>query len=130
MLRRNLLPVCAILAGILSATTVCAAATRPSDQPEYSGAQIRKMVKEARTVQQYTVLADYYQARSRMFKQKAAEEMHLWAERNAVISPVYEKWPRPVDSAHNLYDYYLAMENDSAAKVAYFNRLADTAPYQ
>jgi hypothetical protein len=88
------------------------------------------MVREARTVQQYTVLANYYQARSRMFKQKAAEAMHLRAERNAVISPVYEKWPRPVDSAHNLYDYYEAMENDSAANVAHFNHLADTAPYQ
>ena len=130
MLRRNLLPACAIFAGILGATTVCAAATRPSEQPEYSSAQIRKMVKEAHTVQQYTVLADYYQARSRMFKQEAAEAMHLWAERNAVISPVYEKWPRPVDSAHNLYDYYVAMENDSAAKVAHFNQLADAAPYQ
>jgi hypothetical protein len=129
MLRRTLLLACAILTFAGSAT-VCAAATRSSDRPEYTSAQIRKMIKDAHTVQQYTVLADYYQARNRMFKQKAAEAMHLWAERNAVVSPIYEKWPRPVDSAHNLYDYYVAMENDAAAKVAHFNHLADTAPYQ
>jgi len=130
MLRRTLLTF-AILTVALSAGVVpAAAATAPSDQPEYTGAQIRKMVHEAHTVQQYTVLADYYKTRQRMFQRKAAEAMGLWAQRNAVISPVYEKWPRPVDSARNLHDYYETMAGDSAAKVDHFNHLADTAPYQ
>jgi hypothetical protein len=129
MLRRTLLTF-AILAVALSAGVVPAAATAPSNQPEYTSAQIRKMVHEAHTVQQYTVLADYYKTRQRMFQSRAAEAMHLWAERNAVISPVYEKWPRPVDSARNLHDYYEVMANDSAAKVDRFSHLADSAPFQ
>jgi hypothetical protein len=131
MLRRTLLSFATLVVAIAAAGAVPAvAATRPSDDSDYTPAQIHKMVRQAHTVQQYTVLADYYQTRQRMFKRKAAEEMHLWAERNAVITPLSEKWPRPVDSARNLYDYYVAMENDSAAKVAHFNQLADAAPYQ
>jgi hypothetical protein len=130
MLRRTLLSFAVLVVALSTGAGPVAAATRPSDNPDYTPAQIRKMAREAHTVQQYTLLADYYQTRQRMFKRKAAEEMHLWAERNAVMTPLSEKWPRPVDSAHNLYDYYVAMENDSAAKVAHFNQLADTAPYQ
>jgi hypothetical protein len=130
MLRRTLLSFAVLVVALTAGTVPAAASTRPSDNPDYTPAQVRKMAREAHTVQQYTVLADYYQTRQRMFKRKAAEEMHLWAQRNAVITPLSEKWPRPVDSARNLYDYYVAMENDSAAKVAHFNQLADAAPYQ
>ncbi len=129
MLTRNLLKL-AILIVVLTAGTLRAAATELTDRPEYTSAQIRKMAHEARTVQQYTVLADYYATRRRMWQQKAAEAMHLWAERNAVITPLSEKWPRPVDSARNLHDYYQAMANESAALVDRYNRLADSAPYQ
>ena len=129
MLTRNLLKF-VILIVVLTAGALRATATEPSDKPEYTSAQIRKMVHEARTVQQYTVLADYYATRRRMWQQKAAEEMHLWAERSAVISSVSEKWPRPVDSARNLHDYYEAMANESAALVERYDRLADVAPYQ
>jgi hypothetical protein len=130
MLKRIFLLACPIVFLAMSGTIGSAAATASADKPEYTSAQIRKMIREAHTVQQYTVLADYYQTRQRMYQRKAAEEMHLWSERNAVISPVMEKWPRPVDSARNLHDYYEHMADDSAAKVAHFNHLADAAPYQ
>jgi hypothetical protein len=130
VLKRIFLLACPIVFLAISATAASAVATAPADKPEYTSAQIRKMIREAHTVQQYTVLADYYQTRRRMYQRKAAEEMHLWAERNAIISPVSEKWPRPVDSARNLHDYFENMADDSAAKVAHFNQLADSAPYQ
>jgi hypothetical protein len=109
----------------VTAANLQAAENPASDQPEYTGAQIRRMVHEAHTVEQYTVLADYYATRQRMYKRKAAEEMHLWAERNAMINSVYEKWPRPVDSARNLYDYYEYKVAESAKLEAKYSRLAD-----
>jgi hypothetical protein len=71
-----------------------------------SGAQIKKMVREAHTVEQYTALSDYYAAQQRMYKRRAAEEMHLWALRAEVTTPLSEKWPRPVDSSRNRYEFY------------------------
>jgi hypothetical protein len=97
---------------------------RAEEMPAYNAAQIRDMARAAHTPEQYTELADFYQARRRMFVSKAAEEMDLWARRNAVITPLSEKWPRPVDSARNLYEYYLHQAAKSAATAA---RYADRA---
>lgn len=97
------------------------------DLPQYSPAQVRQMAREARTAQQYGELADYYQMRRRMFVRKAAEEMDEWARRNAVITPLSEKWPRPVDSARNLHDYYVYQAAKSAAASARYSKLADQA---
>ena len=122
--------VVAILLVILSVGSGSASATTPGDQPEYTSAQIRKMAKEARTVQQFTVLADYYQTQRRAYQRKAAEEMHLWAERSAQITPLSEKWPRPVDSSRNRYEYFEHMADESAGMVDHYGKLADAAPYQ
>jgi hypothetical protein len=108
-----------------TAATLQAEENSASDQPQFTGAQIRKMVREAHTPEQYSDLADYYAIRQRMFKQKAREEMRLWAERNAMINPIYEKWPRPVDSARNLYEYYEYRAGECAKLEAKYSRLAD-----
>ena len=107
-----------------------AAALTPADRPEYTTAEIRQLAHDAHTVQQFAVLADYYQIQRRMYQHKAAREMHLWAERNAVMTPLSEKWPRPVDAARNLYEYYLQMADESASLVDQYNKLADAAPYE
>ena len=120
----------AIVLVILSLGSGSASATTPGDKPEYTPTQIRKMAREARTVQQFTVLADYYQTQRRIYQRKAGEEMHLWAERSAQITPLSEKWPRPVDSSRNRYEYFEQMADESAALVEHYNKLADTAPYQ
>ena len=109
----------------LTTPALQAAENPASDQHEFTGAQIRKMVREAHTSEQYAVLADHYATRQRMYKQKAAEEMHLWADRNAMINPIYEKWPRPVDSAKNLYQYYEYKVDECAKLEAKYSRLAD-----
>lgn len=86
---------------------------------------LSRLQRDARTAEQYSKLADHYADRQRTFKRKAAEMMHLWAERSAMITPLSEKWPRPVDSARNLYDYYSYKAAQSAALVAKYSRLAD-----
>jgi hypothetical protein len=83
------------------------------------------MIREAHTIEQYTVLADYYATQQRVYKRKAAEEMHLWALRSEMVNPLYEKWPRPVDSSRNRYEYFEYEVSRSAAQCAKFNRLAD-----
>jgi len=98
------------------------------DTPEYTSAQIKTMVREAHTVEQYTVIADYYAALERVYKQKAVDQMHLWRERSEMFTSLSEKWPRPVDSARNLHDYYQYKAAQSAALSGKYRRLAETAP--
>ena len=110
----------------LAAGTASFGMAETADQPEYTSGQIKRMVREAHTVQQYTVLADYYAALQRMYKQKAIEQMHPWRERSEMWTPLSEKYPRPVDSARNLHDYYEYKAAQSAAFQAKYGRLADT----
>jgi hypothetical protein len=117
------------------ATAICAmmiavagfAEEASADRPVYTGAQIKRLAREAHTVEQYTTLADYYATRNRLYKRKAAEEMHIWAERSTMVNPLSEKWPRPVDSARNLHDYYDYKANEAEALREKYSRLADEA---
>ena len=109
----------------LTAGAIHAAEKHSTDQPEYTNAQIKKMVREAHTAEQYTVLADYYAVQQRIYKRQAVEQMHLWRQRSEMPSPLSEKWPRPVDSARNLHDYYEYKAAQSAALFAKYDRLAD-----
>lgn len=113
----------------LSVTTPILPATEhtSSDDPQYTSAQIRKLSREARTAEQFGELADYYAIRQRMFKRKAAEAMDLWAQRNAVITPLSEKWPRPVDSAKARYDYFEYEVNRCGELSRKYSRMADAA---
>jgi hypothetical protein len=85
------------------------------------------MAREAQTPQQYAALADYYQARRRMYVRMASAEMAEWSRRSAMTTPLSEKWPRPADSARNLYEYYLHQAAKSASTAARYSRLADQA---
>jgi hypothetical protein len=123
-MKRLFAAICMLMIAV-TAASLRAEEKPATDQPEYTGAQIRRMVREAHTVEQYTILADYYATRQRMYKRKAAEEMHLWALRSEVVTPLSEKWPRPVDSARNLYDYYEYKVSESAKLEAQYSRMAD-----
>lgn len=123
---------CILVTAAIILLAVAAGAARSSestgpDEPQYTNAQIKKMVREAHTVEQFTVLANYYWSQQRMYKQKAVEQMHLWRERAETVTPLSEKYPRPVDSARNLHDYYEYKAAQSAALFAKYDRLADAA---
>lgn len=79
------------------------------------------------TAEQYSALANHYFSQEQIYKQKAAEEMRLWRERSEMVTPLSEKWPRPVDSARNLHDYYEYKAKQSAALFAKYSELADAA---
>jgi hypothetical protein len=119
-----------ILAFSLTSASLCMAKGDGEAQHEYSTGQIHKMVREAHTGEQYTIIADYYYRRQQQYRLKAAEAMHLWADRNATVTPLSEKWPRPVDSARNLHDYYAYESSRSAALFAKYSALADAAAAQ
>ncbi len=124
---KRILVTVAVMLFAVSARAAGPSVATPPDEPEYTKAQIKKMVREAHTVEQFTVLANYYWSQQRMYKQKAVEQMHLWRERAETVTPLSEKYPRPVDSARNLHDYYEYRAAQSAALFAKYDRLADAA---
>lgn len=88
--------------------------------------QIRRLMREAHTAEQYGVIADYYATQNRTYNAKAVEMMHLWRERNEMYYRV-EKWPRPVDSARNLHDYYVYKASEAERLRKKYSQLADAA---
>jgi hypothetical protein len=123
---KRILTVIGVVAMIVTAEAVAAAERNSPAQPAYTSSQIRQMGREAQTAEQYTELADYYALQQRMYRQKAVEQMHLWRERAEMVTPLSEKWPRPVDSARDLHDYYEYKIAQSAALSAKYDQLADT----
>jgi len=104
------------------------ALTAPENQKlEYSSVQVREKIRDARTPQQYSELADFYQTRRRTFVRKASEEASEWARRKSGISPISEEWPAPTDEARNLYGYFLRQAAKAASNAARYSRLADEA---
>lgn len=93
---------------------------------EYTRAQIKRLAREANSSEQYTRIADYYARQQSMYQAKVVEMMHLWRQRNEMYYRV-EKWPRPIDSARNLHDYYEYKANEAAKLQSQYRRQADEA---
>ena len=116
-----------IVALAFSAGTSYASPAPAPDRPQFTSSQIRQMTRDAKTPEQFTELADFYQTRRRMYVRLASEEMAEWTRRNTILTPLSEKWPTPSDSARNLYEYYLHQAAKSAALANRYSRLGDNA---
>jgi len=87
-------------------------------------AQMKQMARNARSPEQYRSLAGYYGERQRSFLDKAAAEKAEWERRSENVSGILAKYPRPVDSARNLYEYYMAEANEAEKLEAKYSGMA------
>jgi hypothetical protein len=90
----------------------------------YTRAQLKQMAREAHTREQYRALAGSYGKQQKDYLQQAAEEKQEWIRRSQNIMGVAAKYPRPVDSARNLYEYYMYKATEVAELSAKYIRLA------
>jgi hypothetical protein len=114
----------------LALTTIGKAQTSASSAgtaTHYTQAQLKTMVQEAHTPSQFGVLASYYTQQEKIYLTKAAEEKLEWDRRSANIVLTAAKYPRPVDSAHYLYDYYTTMAQDAHQRAEKYGQLAVTS---
>jgi len=110
------------------ALMICAAgACQPASQ-SYSHSELKKMIGEAHTAQQYRALATYYRSQQKAYKLEAAGEMDLWVRRNEIMAGLYEKYPRPSDSSRNRYEYFSYESRQMNAQASHFEDLAAKAP--
>jgi hypothetical protein len=110
---------------ISAATTASALPADKTSQP--TGAQLKQMANDAKTPEQYTAVAQSYSQLQKSYLAKAAEEKQEWDRRSQNIVSIAAKYPRPVDSARNLYEYYSYKASESAALAAKYSQLAAPA---
>jgi hypothetical protein len=85
---------------------------------------VRQQIQTAHNPQQYQALADYFRLQEKSFRAKAAAEKLVWDARSQNIAATGNKYPRPVDSAHYLYDSYSYDADQSRQKAEHYEQLA------
>jgi hypothetical protein len=105
----------------LAAGTVAARA-QSSAPAKYSKAELKQMRQEAHSTEQYQAMASYFRSRQQDFEQKAQAEKAEWERRSQNVTGPAEKYPRPVDSAKNLYEYYAYEAQQMSQEVAYYEK--------
>ncbi|MGB9408818.1 MAG: hypothetical protein WCA89_14875 [Terracidiphilus sp.] len=85
---------------------------------------MKQLAREARTPEQYDILADCYKKLQKDYLEHAAVEKQEWVRRSQNTMATAAKYPRPVDSARNLYEYYLSMASKAEKLSAMYSQLA------
>ena len=85
------------------------------------------LMKTAHDSSQYRALAAYFRQKKQSFSSERDAELALWNSRKQAIAVNQNKYPRPVDSAHNLYDYYAYETNHAAAQAQHYEQIAAIA---
>ena len=109
------------------AVSVNLAQSEPTNTPHYSKAQIKQMAQEAHTAQQYRALADYFRGQQQKFDQEAQSEKKEWERRSQNTTGLAQKYPRPVDSSKNRYEYFKYEAEDMNQQASRYESLAAKA---
>ena len=94
---------CTLIAFALTSGIARAASANGTD---YNRSELKKMVRDAHTPEQYRVLASYYRMRQQQFANQAHDEIVWFARRSMNVSLPAAKYPTPLDSSRNRYEYF------------------------
>jgi len=81
------------------------------------------MICIAQPTSQDVKLAIHYQQQKEKYSQEAAIEKIEIARRESINAGLVHKYPTPVDSAKNLYNWYVYKMNEADKKAIYYNNL-------
>jgi hypothetical protein len=123
-MKNNLLAASVLTIGLATATVFTANAMPAGIDPQPSSGQLKQMAKDAHTPEQYSALAQSYGQLQKTYLEKAAEEKQEWDRRSQNIVSIAAKYPRPVDSARNLYEYYRYKANEAGSLAAKYSQQA------
>jgi len=121
----KLIPVAVTLA--LAFATIEVVQVRAADITHYSQTEVRQMIRDAHSVEQYKTLASFFRARQQAFEQQAQSEKAEWDRRSQIAAASYEKYPRPADSSRNSYEYFTYEASQMSQQAAHFESLSATA---
>lgn len=121
---RNLLETCFLSLALAGTGYAQGTASSSEAGTHYTKAQVKQLVLSAHAPVQYMALASYYDAQKATYLQQAAEEKKEWKRRSQNIMSVAAKYPRPVDSARNLYEYYMYKATEAESLEAKYSQMA------
>jgi hypothetical protein len=77
---------------------------------------------------EYHELAGYFSQQEAVYRAQAAAEKTELDRRAQVNAALYQKFPRPVDSAQYYYDSYASSADQAARQARHYEQLAANAP--
>ena len=95
----------------------------------YSRSELKQMVHSAHTPDQYATLASYYRNRQQIFEQRAHAELTEWTRRSQFVFGPANKYPRPVDSSRNRYEYFSYEAQQMSHSADRYQQLAASAAH-
>ena len=115
------------LAAALAAFALTAGYAYAQSSPNLSHAELKKMVKSAKTADDYASLASYYRWRQEELKEQACAELAKWDWRSLYTTYHAEKYPNPMDASRNYAQYLNYEAQQMSRKSAYYQNLAESA---
>jgi hypothetical protein len=88
--------------------------------------ELHNLMQNAHDATQYKQLADYFRQQETQYRAQAAAELVERNRRAQYTMGTAQKYPRPVDSAQNLYESYLYQADRAAAQAKHYEQLAAT----
>jgi hypothetical protein len=104
------------------------ACAEPQAGAQYSHAELQTMINEAHSAKQYQALATYYRSQQQIMDQKAQAERQEWERRSQNTTGISQKYPRPVDSSKNRYEYFTYEADRMGQQAAHYESLSASAP--
>jgi hypothetical protein len=89
-----------------------------------SAQELHSLIKSANSSAEYKQLASYFHQQEMDYRAKAAAEKIELDRRSQVNAALYQKYPRPADSARYLYESYLSDANGAALQAQHYEQLA------
>ena len=114
-----------IFVGALIGATISLARSEPVASSKDSKAEIKQMERNAHTAVQYQALSAYFSDRQKWFEQQAQSEKEEWERRSQNTMGPAAKYPRPVDSSKNRYEYFSYEASQMNQQAAKYQALAD-----
>jgi hypothetical protein len=96
----------------------------PPSGPEYSRVELQSMIRSAHSAPQYQALATYFRSRQQALEKQALAEKVEWERRSQITAAVAQKYPRPVDSSRNRYEYFTYEANQMGQHAAHYESLS------
>jgi hypothetical protein len=106
-------------AGMSQSTSQAASLSMPMTAHD-----VQLLMKSAHSVEQYKQIAGYFHQQEAVYRAKAADEKVERDRRAQVTAGLYQKFPRPVDSAQALYESYVSTADSAALQAQRYDQLA------
>ena len=126
-MNRNLFATCILALAFVGIASAQGTASPAETGAHYTKAQVKELKRNAHAPAQCAALASYYGAQKADYLRLAAEAKKEWMERSKNVTGGFLKYPRPVDSSRNLYEYYLYKASKAETLQAKYSQLATSS---